>query len=500
VLEWQRMNFAPLTLALALCCPLADAAADTADVPGVTAFVGVSVVTMNGEAVLADQTVLVRGDRIVELGPSAAVTVPAEATIIDGHGRWLMPGLADMHVHTWSPDDFPLFLANGVTTVRCMFGSPMQLAWRQQIAAGELLGPAIYTAGQIIDGDPPVWPGSTVLTDPALAEQVVITQKEAGYDFLKPYAGLTEACYDALVDAARKHGMRFMGHVPAAVGLEHVIAAGQSSIEHLDGWPAAAQAADSPITNITGFTSGLQAWKYVDDAGVAEYAKLCAENAVWNCPTMVVLQKWIKPEELEAQLARPEMAYVAPMTARFWRPENNYLARMSPELLDEVRAGDADRKRCVGVLHRNGARLLAGTDTGNPFVVPGFSLHEELANLVAAGLTPFEALRASTSGAAEFMEASAEWGSVAPGRRADLLLLAANPLDDVRNAGRRVGVMVRGRWLDEAALQAPLAELAVRFAPAPAAEPALQPATEPAREAELAPEAERASETEPGVK
>lgn len=447
----QAAPFAPAA-------PVGDAAADTA-----VAFVGVSVVPMSSNAVLADQTVVVRGDRIVALGPAADTAVPEGATRIEGKGRWLMPGLADMHVHTWSTDDFPLFLANGVTTVRNMFGSEMQLAWRQQIEAGELLGPTMITAGPIVDGDPPVWPGSTVLTDPAQAEQVVLEQSRAGYDFLKVYAGLKLDVYDALVTAAKAHHMRFMGHVPDAVGLEHVIAAGQGSIEHLDGFAALAQAADSPFAGKTDSRLMLRAWKHVDDARLAELADRCAKNGVWNCPTLVVLEKWVGPEAAQAQMARPEMKYVTPVLLGFWSPENSYLTRLPAEVLDQVAGGDADRKRCVGVLHQHGARILAGTDMGNPFVVAGWALHEELANLVQAGLSPYEALRAATSGAAEFMGAPKEWGVVAVGARADLLLLEDNPLADVRNAAKRVGVMVRGQWFEQAALQAQLDELAARF-------------------------------------
>jgi imidazolonepropionase-like amidohydrolase len=451
-----------LSLVLALCAPPAGDPIAVKAEPAI-AFVGVNVVPMDREAVLAGQTVVVRGDRIVALGPAAEVVVPEDATRVDGAGRWLMPGLADMHVHTWTPDDFPLFLANGVTTVRNMFGSALQLEWRRQVAAGELLGPTILTAGPIIDGDPPVWPGSEVLTDPAQAEAVVLGQQQDGYDFLKVYAGLKLDVYDALVAAAKAHGMRCMGHVPDAVGIEHVIAARQASIEHLDGFAAAALAADSPFVGKTDSRLMMRAWKHVDDTRLAELAARCAKNGVWNCPTLVVLEKWVGPEAAAVEMQRPEMKYVAPVLIAFWKPENSYLTRLPAEVLEQVAGGDADRKRCVGILHKQGARILAGTDMGNPFVVAGFALHEELGNLVQAGLSPYEALRAATSGAAEFMGASAEWGTVAVGARADLLLLEANPLEDVRHATRRVGVMVRGQWFEQAALQGQLDELAARF-------------------------------------
>jgi imidazolonepropionase-like amidohydrolase len=432
--------------------------------PTPTVFVGVDVIPMDRESVLADQTVVVRDGKIVALGPEKDVAVPPHAVLVPARGRFLMPALADMHVHIWSEDDFPLLFANGVTTVRNMFGAPLQLEWRKKIDAGELVGPTIYTAGPIIDGDPPIWPGSTVLTDPAKAEGVVVEQKEAGYDFLKVYAKLPLDAYDALMVAAKRHGMRVMGHVPEAVGLAHVIASGQESVEHLDGWAAAAQADDSPFLGKVSFVNQPQAWQHFDAKKIEQLAKSVAAAGVWDCPTLVVYQKWAVGDEAEKSFARPEMKYVSPMVRTFWKPENNYLQKMPPDFVAEAHASDADRKRALGILHKAGARVLLGTDLGNPFVVAGFSLHEELLNLVAAGLSPYEALRAGTSGAAEFMHAGAEWGTVAVGRRADLVLLDKNPLENVANAKLILGVMVRGWWLSKSEIRRSLDELALKYA------------------------------------
>jgi len=439
------------------------ALASRGDAP-VTAFTGVDVIPMDKERVLRDQTVLVRDGRIAAVGPTKEVAVPEGAVRIDGKGRYLMPGLADMHVHAWIQDEFALFLANGVTTVRNMFGSPLQLQWRASIAAGELLGPTIYTAGPIIDGEPPVWPGSTVLTDPALAEKVVLEQKEQGYDFLKVYARLTLPCYDALVAAAKKHGMRVMGHVPSAVGLEHVIESHQESIEHLDGLAAAAQAEGSPQIGKISFRTEPNAWPYIDDKKVAELARREIEAGTWNCPTLVVYQKWVTGDERTKSLAGPYMKYVSPLMRSAWGPTEANEKWMSADFVGASHGADPHRMRAVGVLHKAGARILLGTDQANPFVIAGFAVHEELANLVAAGLSPYEALRAGTSGAAEFMHASEEWGTVAVGRRADLLLLEKNPLEAVANAKTPLGVMVRGRWLPRAELDESLEKLAKEYA------------------------------------
>jgi hypothetical protein len=433
------------------------------------AFEHVTVVPMDREVVVADQTVVLRDGRIAALGPTGMVTVPADARRLDGSGRYLMPGLADMHVHVWDENDLFLFVANGVTTVRNLFGDPLHLGWRARIERGELAGPRIYTAGPILDGQPAVWPGSVELTDPEEAAAVVAAQKEAGYDFLKPYARLSRECYEALAIAGEEVGLALMGHVPDALALADVLEAGQRTVEHLGGWSEAAQRAGSPFRSVD-FTSEARAWQEVDEAKLAALAAECAAAEAWNCPTLVVLQKWAKGEAAEELLARPEMRYVSPAIRATWGPDaaENYLKRLPDVAIEAANASVARMMRALPPIRdawraRGAGGILLGTDMGNPHVVAGFSVHEELANLVAAGLTPFEALRAGTSDAARCMGASTEWGTLAVGRRADLLLLAGNPLEDVAHARRPVGVVLKGRWLPGEELQAELERRAVAF-------------------------------------
>jgi imidazolonepropionase-like amidohydrolase len=439
-------------LLLALVLQIAPAAA-----PGTLAIEHVSVITMTDAQVLADQTVVVRNGRLAALGPADAAAVPEDSQRIDGRGRFLMPGLADMHVHVWDENDLFLFVASGVTTVRNMFGAELQLGWRKRIEAGELVGPRIYTAGPIIDGKPVVWPGSIELTDPERAADVVRAQKEAGYDFLKPYAMLTRECYEALVVAGEEQGMPLMGHVPEALGLADVLEARQHTIEHLGGYAEAAQHAGSPQRAVS-FPNESAAWKEIDEARLAEWARATKDAGVWNCPTLVVMQKWVQGDEALALLARPEMRYVSPFIKSGFVADSplNYLASMQASAVQAAHDALPFQERAVCALRDAGAGLIAGTDMGNPFVLAGFALHEELAYLVEAGLTPFEALRASTADAARCMGAEKDWGTVAVGRRADLLLLTADPLVDVHNAARRAGVVLRGRWLSEEELQAEL--------------------------------------------
>ena len=424
----------------------------------------VSVLPMERESVLADQTVLVRDGRIVALGLASSVAVPADAQRIDGHGRFLMPGLADMHVHVWDENDLYLFVANGVTTVRNLFGTPLHLDWRARIEAGELLGPRIYTAGPIIDGKPAVWPGSVELTNPDQAAEIVSAQKAAGYDFLKPYARLTRECYEALAIAGEEQGLRLMGHVPDALALADVLEAGQATIEHLGGFAEAAQRAGTPLRAIE-FSNETLAWKEVDDARLTAVAKQIRAAGAWSCPTLVVMQKWSQGEAAQALLARPEMRYVSPGMRAYWDPSSsaNYLASMPAASVQAAHDALPFEQKAVRALRDAGAGILLGTDMGNPYVLAGFALHEELGYLVAAGLTPYEALRAGTAEAARCMRAENDWGTLAVGRRADMLLLLANPLEDVRNAGKRAGIVLHGRWMSEDELHAGLEQRAAEF-------------------------------------
>lgn len=435
------------------------AAADESAV--VTAFVNVAVIPMDRERVLEKSTVVIADGRIRDVGPASAIAIPANATVIDGRGKYLMPGLADMHAHTWEEQEFPLLLANGVTTIRNMFGGPIHLRWKQQIAAGKLTAaPNIYTAGPIIDGNPPIWPGP-VVENAAQARRTVDEQRAAGYDFLKVYARLSREAYDAVLLEGTARGMFVAGHVPDAVGLAVALRSGMKSIEHLSGYEYLARKTGGPGEEAS--------WARLDESQFASIAQDTAKSGTWNCPTLVLFQYRIAPGEsefLSKLMARPEMRYVSPEIVRSWRPENNFLKNSTPARASSSREkGDVMRKKLVKALHDAGARLLLGTDYGNPFVVPGFSLQQELRNFVAAGLTPFEAIRAGTSGAAEFMNASNEFGTIAPGRRADLILVEGNPLEDVSNVNEAVGVMVRGQWFSRAELTNELEKLARQFYP-----------------------------------
>lgn len=416
------------------------------------AFVGVNVVPMTpGAGVIPDQTVLVREGRIVRIGPTAEVRVHPGALRIDGAGRYLMPGLADMHVHLEHFQDsrlLALFLANGITTVRNMDGRPYILAWRDSIARGSLLGPTIHTAGPILDGDPPVRDDNTVVRSAEEARAAVREQVAAGYDFIKVYTGLSPEAYRAVLRAAGEAGVPVAGHVPRRVSVQEALAGGQRAIEHLFEYGDLVEAEDSPVRDRWHW-SKLYLAMPVDPARVEPAARRIAASGVWTVPTVVQADRaLVPPDSLRSWLAHPGIAYLPPEAPGFWEERARETAgRMDAEDWTMAARGRQNRLRLLGALHRAGAKLLVGTDTPNPFVIPGYSLHEELENFMAAGLSPGEALALATREAARFLGELDEWGTLEAGKRADLLLLDGNPLDDIRAVRAPSGVMVRGTWL-----------------------------------------------------
>jgi imidazolonepropionase-like amidohydrolase len=423
----------------------------------VTAFVDVSIVPLDRNIILSHQTLIVRDGTISVIAPAPTVDIPKDALVVDGSGKFLMPGLVDMHVHIASEDEFLLFLANGVTAVRDMFGHSACLEWRDAIEKGNMLGPTIFVSSPIIDGNPPWIEGSIVVETAEEAEQVVKEQKAAGYDFIKIYDFLSPEAYAGIVEAAEKHGIQVVGHVPDEVGLEGVFAAGQSSIEHLRGYAAALAADPKKVTY------GSEDWAMADTSKMQNLAESTRKAGVWNCPTLVLGQKWVQPEEQQALLKHPVMRYVLPDVHDEWNPDSSYLSYFSAEKLAAVEKSHKERLLMTRALHNAGARLLLGTDCGNPFVVAGFSIHEELNNLVDAGLTPFEAILTGTINAAEFVGASGEFGVIALGARADLILVDDNPLEDIGVIANPKGVMVRGLWLTRDELKAKLEQLAESY-------------------------------------
>jgi imidazolonepropionase-like amidohydrolase len=422
-----------------------------------TAFIHVNVVPMDREIVLRDQTVVVKDGKIVALGPTRSIKLPKGSQRIEGSNQYLMPGLADMHIHFIRPatakkqpssaDTYAqenprlalLFVANGVTTVRNMWGHPAIRALNDDIHKGRLIGPTIYSVGPVTDGDPPTFAGMRIVTTDEQARQAVREDKEAGYIGIKVYNRLSPSAYKAIVAEAAEQRLPVMGHVPRAVGLAGAIEAHQKSLEHFSSFMRAAL----PDGMMQADLSMEEILTRADLNKLPTIAEAVAAAGSWVCPTVVQVQM-----DSDPKLWEKERSFVPSGVVDRYK-ESGKLIPFPPQ-------GPAAKPfalALVRALHEKRAGLLAGTDAYKLNVIPGFSLLQELKYFVEAGLSPYEAIKAGTRDAARFLNQENEFGTVAVGRRAELILLSANPLDDVGNVAKRTGVMLRGEWLTEEKLQ-----------------------------------------------
>ena len=436
------------------------------------AFVGVDVLPMDAERVLENQTVLVADGRIRDMGPRDALDPGQGTQVINGEGLYLMPGLAEMHAHVPGVDADPdyrnrvlfLFVANGVTTMRGMLGEPAHLELRSAIAAGRVVGPRLYTSGTSFNGNS--------VTSPEQAVAMARAQKSAGYDFFKIHPGLTRAEFDALAAEAHTLRMPFAGHVSTEVGLKRVLEAGQASIDHLDSYMQAL----APGAAGDGGFFGFALTRSAKPGRIPELARDTARARVWNVPTQTLIENFVLPEDPEELRRRAEIRYMPPAIVEQWASAKRQLVGGADYDPDAAVRFVELRRRLIRALHEAGAGLLLGSDAPQVFNVPGFSAHRELGLLVASGLTPDEALRAGTAAPARFFGAAQTFGTVARGLDADLVLLEANPLEDIDHASRIAGVMLRGRWLPRAELDEGLRRLATPVVPAKAGHPPVDPA------------------------
>ncbi len=414
------------------------------------AFVHVNVLPMTSDRVLEDHTVIVRGDRIAEIGPSARVTVPEGAVRIEGQGYYLLPGLGEMHGHIPSPQApreyleavLFLFLSNGVTTVRGMLGAPGQLELRERANRGEILSPTLYLAGPSFS--------DASINSPEEAIARVREQKQQGWDLLKIHPGLTREEYEAMARTAREVSMRWVGHVPAAVGIVHALEMGQETIDHLDGYIEYLEGDKGPL----------------DRVKLEDIVRRTREAGAWVVPTMALWEVLIGARDLETLLAYPELRYMPPQMVENWTRAHR--ARVEHPNFDRKRAATiaANRKEVLRALHRGGVRILFGTDAPQQFSVPGFSIHREIPVLLECGLTPYEILRTATRNVGEYFRHKDRFGTIEVGARADLILVKGNPLANLENLRHLAGVMVRGRWLSEREIQERLEQTAARSRPA----------------------------------
>ena len=398
---------------------------------GTFAFTNVNVVPMTNDAVLSNQTVVVQNGQIVAVGPANRVQVPEGATRIDGRGKYLMPGLAEMHGHIPGQNvQFAervafLYVAGGVTTVRGMQGHPNQFELRKRVDAGELIGPRMFLSSPPLSGNN--------VADVAAAETTVRNYKNAGYDLLKIHEGLRPDVYDKIVAIAREVKIPFGGHVPNDVGVLKALEARQTSIDHLD--------------------------NYIDvihnDLDIAPLVEKTVRAGVAQVPTMPLWEVILGLHDPATMADRPELRYMPEQMVQGWR---NTVANIRGQANVENATREAElRNKLLKAMSDAGAFLLLGSDAPQLFSVPGFSIQREMEAWAAAGISPYKILQAGTTSVAQYLGDAANSGTIGVGKRADLLLVDANPLQDVRNVARKSGVMVNGRWLPWADIEKRLA-------------------------------------------
>jgi imidazolonepropionase-like amidohydrolase len=409
-------------------------------------FRSVNVIPMDKEVVLKDQVVIVKNGKVVAIGDAGKIRYNKDAVVIDGKGKYLIPGLAEMHAHVPPVDDLEpmkevllLFAVNGVTTIRGMLGHPRHLELRSKIQSQEILGPRFITSG-------PSFNGQSIQSEEAGAE-MVRQQKKAGYDFLKLHPGLTKEKFAAIAKTAKEVNIPFAGHVSFDVGVWRAIEAGYATIDHLDGF---VESLVPGIENTDEQENGLFGMFIADKADTNRISRLISslrDQHIWVVPTQALAERWFAPDKDADVLAKEtEMKYMDAKTLTNWTNTKKNLVKNTKYNASAINRFISLRRKLIYECNKNGVGLLLGSDAPQVFDVPGFSVHHELKYMVDAGLTPYEALRTGTVNVGKFLN-SPEIGIIKTGAVSDLILLEGNPLSDIEETKNIIGVMLGNRWL-----------------------------------------------------
>ena len=447
-----RASIVMISLIVAGCSPK-TATSQT----GPIVFTDVSVIPMDRETVLPNQTVIVENGRITYV--AAARLAPVGATIINGKGKFLMPAIAEFHAHVPSGNQavhahrtLSLYALAGVATARGMLGAPMHLALRDSIAKGQVFGPRLLTSGPSFNGNS--------VTSASVAAAMVRDQKAAGYDLLKIHPGVPRAGFDSLAVVANALKIPFSGHVPLDVGLDLALTSKFSTIDHLDGIVEAMYSGSQPLTPQMDGWFGLGLMRQLDQSRFDAIVNRIKASGVIMVPTQILMDNYANDLTGDELTSFPEFKYWIPQQVAGWKTsKNNYLAN-PPVSREQRQEFIALRRRFIKRMYDAGVPFILGSDAPQLWNVPGFSAHRELGALVAAGLTPYQALHTGTVSVAKFMNEAGRAGVVRVGARADLILLDANPLGEISNTLRINGVVINGRWIGPSERQRLLSQLA----------------------------------------
>lgn len=454
-----KFQFGLLFILFLMSCVLSHAQSTTSQAD-VYAFTNVDVIPMDKEQILEDHTVIVENGKITAVSPAGQAKLPKNVKIIDGKGKFLMPGLTEMHGHIpgenqkqYGEDVLFLYISNGVTTVRNMLGTAYQVKLKERVKNNELSGPTIFAASP--------WLSNDNVPSPTAADEFVRKQKAAGFDLLK-IGSISPETYKQVAITAHKIGMPFGGHIPEEVGLTGALEARQTSIDHYDRYVEFLVPPNAETENRSSGFFGSGLIDLIDRDRIDKAIELTLKAGTWNVPTLTLVEHLASEEPAEEMIRRPEMKYMPKNVLQDWvRFKNEYIKRddFKPEATAKL---VKLRRELTKRLHDAGAPIALGSDAPQFFNVPGFSIHHEMEMMVAAGLTPYEVLVSGTRNPAAYFGTPEDFGTIQPGRRADLILLNENPLEKIANVQARAGVMVRGKWWPEEEIQKKLADIADR--------------------------------------
>ncbi len=420
----------------------------------------VHIIDVKSGSVIEKQNIIIDSGKIKRI-TDTIVNPEGYTTVINGNRKYIIPGLAEMHAHIPQPttsqkrieEVLYLYLSNGITTIRGMLGHPSHLILREKAENGKILSPRIFTSSPSLNGN------SIKTKEEAIAK--VTTYKKEGYDFLKIHPGIKLEVFNQVVTTANEVGIPFSGHVPVDVGVRHALKSKYASIDHVDGFLEGLVPASENVNPADNGFFGYNFTPLADESKIDELVQLAADNKVWIVPTQSLYERWFAPIPADTLLKDPEMKYMPASTLENWKQRKGQYTEDNPNFNEEQWTQfNKIRRKLIKELQDHGHGMLLGSDAPQLFNVPGFSIHHEIDGMIKTGSTPLQILQSGTINPATFFNKEEVFGQVKEGLDADLVILNANPLEDIKSLQQIHGVMVKGIWQSKEMIDTKLKEIA----------------------------------------
>ncbi len=450
----KKIVFLICALSLITCSQTQEKVSETA-----IAITNINILNVADGNILKNHHIIIDSGKIVKV-VNDIKNLEKYTTIIDGEEKYAIPGLAEMHAHIPNTstsqerihETLFLYLSNGITTIRGMLGHPSHLDLREKAKSGEILSPRIFTSSPSLNGN-------SIKTIEEAIEKVT-AYKGDGYDFLKIHPGIKFDVFNQVVKTAKQVGIPFAGHVPVDVGVRNALKSGYASIDHIDGFLEGLVPESANVNpNDNGFF-GYNFTPLADLSKVDELVRLAEKNRVWIVPTQSLYERWFAPISADELLQDPEMKYMPLSTLENWKLRKNQYTVDNPDFNEKQwQKFNSIRKQLLKKLQEKGHGILLGSDAPQLFNVPGFSIHHEISGMLSAGLSPLEILQSGTINPAVYAGMETVFGQVKEGFSADLVILDANPIEDMKALKQIYGVMVNGRWLSKKSIEEKLTKI-----------------------------------------